>query len=147
MKGQDTPGEVLDLKGNKATVAFGEIRTFVNLNVIEKISEEKYKSGTRPKTSSPAQNQWSIGKKRLTFSPDIDVRGKRADEAIQVITEFIDDAVMLQNHDLRILHGKGNGILREMIRQYLGGLDVVESFKDEHVERGGAGITVVKLDF
>jgi DNA mismatch repair protein MutS2 len=75
MKGQDTPGEVLELKGNKATVAFGEIRTVVNLNVLEKISEEKYKSGTRPKTSSPAQNQWSIGKKRLTFSPDIDVRG------------------------------------------------------------------------
>ena len=89
---------------------------------------------------------WNVSTRRLNFRPDIDLRGKRADEAIQMLTEFIDEAIMVQSRELRILHGKGNGILRELIRQQLKVNNVVEWFGDEHVERGGSGITLVKLD-
>ncbi|MFW5819978.1 MAG: Smr/MutS family protein, partial [Bacteroidota bacterium] len=88
---------------------------------------------------------WDIGKRKINFSPDIDVRGKRADDALSIINDFIDEAVMVQANDLRILHGKGNGVLRELIRQQLSAMDMVEWYGDEHVERGGSGITLVKL--
>ena len=88
---------------------------------------------------------WDVSRRRIKFSPDIDVRGKRAEEALQAITDLIDEAIMVQSHDLRVLHGKGNGILRELIRQQLSATDVVEWYRDEHVERGGAGITLIKL--
>lgn len=145
MKGQDVPGEVLHIKGNRAEVAFGTIKTRVDIDSLSKIPEEEYLNKYKPKSRKPELSDWSIGIRKLHFSPDIDVRGKRADEALRTITEFIDEAIMVQSTDLRILHGKGNGILRELIRQHLSALDVVEWYGDEHVERGGAGITLVKL--
>ena len=84
-------------------------------------------------------------KKRLTFKPEIDIRGERADAAISKITEFIDEAIMLEVKELRVLHGKGNGILRQIIRDYLRSEPMVRTYKDEHVDFGGAGITVVNL--
>ncbi len=146
LKGQETPGEVLDIRGARANVAFGDILTVVDIVALEKISKEKFQSKRKHRTSSPLSVQWSIGKKRLSFSPSIDVRGQRGDEALRMIAGFVDDAVMVQNRELTILHGKGNGILRELIREYLSGQNVVSSFRDEHVERGGSGITIVELD-
>ncbi|MFW5820776.1 MAG: endonuclease MutS2 [Bacteroidota bacterium] len=145
MKGQNTPGEVLKVKPNKIEVAFGNIKTSVKPEVLEKIPQEKYEKEYRPKAKRPGLFDWEVGKRKLSFSPDIDVRGKRADDAIRTIREFIDEAVMVQARDLRILHGKGNGILRELIRQQLSSMDIVEWYGDEHVERGGSGITLVKL--
>ncbi len=146
MKGQETPGEVMRIKGARATVAFGSLQTVVDMASLEKISEEKYRKMEPPVRSSSQLGDWSVSRRRLDFSPEIDIRGKRGDEAISLLTDFIDQAVMVQARHLRVLHGKGNGILRELVRQYLSGMDVVRNFADEHVELGGAGITVVELD-
>jgi DNA mismatch repair protein MutS2 len=146
MAGQDTPGEVLKISGKKIQVAFGNIHTSVEAEKLTKISPEKYEEiSGRVYTVSDLGN-WNIGQRRLSFSPDIDLRGKRAEDALQILSEFIDEAIMVQRRDLRILHGKGNGILRELIRQQLKVNSLVEWFGDEHVERGGAGITLVRLD-
>jgi len=87
-----------------------------------------------------------VSQRKLSFKPEIDIRGVRGEEAINIVRNLIDDAIMVQHRHLRIIHGKGNGILRQLIRQYLSTVDVVKSFSDEHVERGGAGITIVELD-
>ena len=82
----------------------------------------------------------------MSFKPDIDVRGLRGDEALQKVVAFIDEAVMLNMKDLRILHGTGTGALRQIIRDYLKTNPVVGHFADEQIQLGGAGITVIKLD-
>ena len=93
------------------------------------------------------QERWadSVYEKKLNFKQDIDVRGMRGDEAIHAVTYFIDDAILLGISRVRILHGTGSGILRTLIRQYLHTVPGVKDFKDEHVQFGGAGITVVDL--
>jgi DNA mismatch repair protein MutS2 len=83
--------------------------------------------------------------RKLSFKPSLDLRGKRAAEALREVTEFIDEAVMVGAGELRILHGKGDGILRQIIREYLSGINVVSRFEDEDIRFGGSGITVVKL--
>ncbi len=145
MKGTENAGEVLSISGKKCTIVFGSIKTVVSQDHIEPISAGKYKQYTRQLMSSQGTANYDIGQTRLYFKPDIDLRGKRGEEALALVTEFIDQAVMVQARELRILHGKGNGILREMIRQYLNTIDVVEWFGDEHIESGGAGITVVRI--
>ncbi len=146
MKGQETPGEVVSMRAGKATVAFGSLHTVVGITSLEKISSEKYKKLDRPVQMQASDNDWNIGRRRMNFHPDIDLRGKRADEAMAMLTDFIDQAVMVQARHLRVLHGKGNGILRELVRQYLSGVDLVKSYADEHVERGGSGITIIELE-
>jgi DNA mismatch repair protein MutS2 len=145
MTGQETPGQVLKISGKKYTVAFGNIQTSVKADKIGKISLEKYKELARKVTTVSDLGDWNIGERRLSFRPDIDLRGKRADDALQILSEFIDEAIMVQSRELRILHGKGNGILRELIRQQLKINKLVEWFGDEHIERGGSGITLVRL--
>lgn len=145
MKGQETAGEVLEIKGKKCTVAFGNIQTRVNSDQVVKISRDRYRELAGPRVTRIDLGDWNIGARKLNFSADIDLRGKRADEAVRILTEFIDEAVMVQVRDLRILHGKGNGILREMVRQQLKASNIVEWFGDEHADRGGSGITLVKL--
>ena len=86
-------------------------------------------------------------RRNINFKPEIDIRGVRGEEAINQVRELIDNALIVQHRNLRILHGKGNGILRQLVRQYLATVDVVKSFRDEHVEFGGSGITVVEMDF
>jgi DNA mismatch repair protein MutS2 len=88
---------------------------------------------------------WNVSKRRVNFKSEIDLRGKRADEALHKVTELIDEAVMVGAPEVRILHGKGDGILRQLIRDLLQTSDVVEWYGDEHIERGGAGITIVRL--
>jgi len=77
---------------------------------------------------------------------EIDIRGQRGDEALQTVTNFIDEAIMVEEKTLRILHGKGDGILRQLVRDWLQANDMVTKYHDEHVQRGGTGITVVELD-
>ena len=105
-----------------------------------------------PTAASPAKSsfvstatQSSMYEKKLNFKHEIDVRGMRADEAIQAVTYFIDDAILVGAKSVRILHGTGSGILRTLIRQYLATVPGVSSFHDEHVQFGGAGITVVNI--
>jgi len=89
---------------------------------------------------------FDLHKKRLNFKSDIDVRGYRTDEALEEVQDLIDEAAMIGIGRLRILHGKGNGILRQEIRNFLKTMPYVKSFADEHVEFGGSGITVVEMD-
>jgi DNA mismatch repair protein MutS2 len=86
-----------------------------------------------------------LHQRQSDFSPVLDVRGMRVEEVIPVITRFMDDAVLLSQGEVRILHGKGEGVLRKVIREYVKKLKSVSAFHDEHADRGGEGITIVKL--
>ena len=144
--GQDTVGEVLDVNNGSILVAFGSMITTVKESRLEKISNKEYKRQARS-TGIPVTSNYNVGERKLNFSQEIDVRGKRADEALALVQKFVDEALVVDVREVRILHGKGNGILRQLIRDYLATVDVVKSFKDENVEHGGAGITVVTFDY
>ena len=116
-----------------------------NTNKLKKISNDELKIARKSGKVSYLSS-FNVSERKLHFKPEIDIRGKRAEEALDIVGRFIDDAVMVATRELRILHGKGDGILKNVIRDYLNSLDIVKSCKDEHVERGGAGITVVILD-
>lgn len=143
--GQDSVGEVLDVNGKSVMVAFGNMITTLDEKKLEKISEKQYKQHTGSSNSKKASS-WDFGERRLKFKPEIDVRGKRAEEALQVVNDFIDEAIVISMGSVKILHGKGDGILRQLIRQYLETVDVVKSFHDESVQFGGSGITIVEFE-
>lgn len=142
--GQDTVGEVTEVKGAKATVAFGHILSTVAKERLEVISSNEYKSATRP--TAPRLNvSGDISERKLQFSPRVDVRGLRPTEAVEEVEDFIDNALMVGVNTVTILHGKGTGVLKQEIRRYLKGIPSVESAVDDHPDRGGAGITVVNF--
>ena len=147
LKGQNGVGEILDINGKKATVVFGNLKTTVNIERLEPTAARPH-TITEDATYSfiSRQTQDSMHERKLNFKQDIDVRGMRAPEAIQAVTYFIDDAILLGVSRVRILHGTGTGALRTQIRQYLQTVPGVSHFADEHVQFGGAGITVVDLD-
>jgi DNA mismatch repair protein MutS2 len=145
LKGQDIPGEVIDRKENKVTVRFGQISTIVNVDKLDKTTAEIYEELNSKYTSGGDYADWDPGERKLFFKPEIDVRGKRAEEALREVTVLLDEAIMVGAGEVRILHGKGDGILRQVIREYLRTVDIVTSFKDEHIQMGGAGITVVTI--
>ena len=145
IKGQTSIGEVLSISGKNAMVMFGMIKTNVKLDRLER-SDAPVQKTIAKSTFVSSETQDRIYEKKLDFKQDIDVRGMRGDEAIQAVTYFIDDAILLGIGRVRILHGTGNGILRTLIRQYLSGVPGVGHFQDEHVQFGGAGITVVDLE-
>ncbi|MGE0089147.1 MAG: endonuclease MutS2 [Bacteroidales bacterium] len=142
--GQTSTGEVLDINGESIMVAFGNMITTLNYKKLEKISEDQYKKLN--KDSGTKTQSWDFGEKRLNFKPEIDVRGKRADEALQMVRDFIDEAIVINIGNVRILHGKGDGILRQLIRQYLGSVNVIKKYHDEQVQFGGSGITVIEFE-
>ena len=145
MTGNQNVGEILELNDKNAVVAFGHIRTSVSREKLQKITSNEAKKIQRTYNQTMPNINKGLSEKRLNFKTEIDVRGQRGEEALQSIREFIDDAIMLDFSELRILHGKGNGILKEMIRNYLKTEPAVKSFRDEHVQFGGAGITVVEI--
>jgi len=143
LDGQDTTGEVMEINGKHITVAFGNLLSSVSSDRLTKISKKEYKK--QRSHSTPAIQVYNVGERRLRFKSHIDVRGMRTDEAIPKVQELVDEAAMLNIGELRILHGKGNGILRRMIREYLQMSPVVDFFDDENIQHGGTGITVVKV--
>ena len=146
IKGQTSVGEVLEINGKKAIVAFGSIKTTVKLDRLERTNAQPKQADVSTKsTYISSQTQDSMYEKKLNFKQDIDVRGMRGDEALQAVTYFIDDAILVGMSRVRILHGTGTGILRTLIRQYLQTVPGVSHFADEHIQFGGAGITVVDL--
>ena len=145
IKGLTTVGRIESIDGKMATVIFGDMRT--------KMRTERLEHADMPKREEPKayaavgrDTREAIDKRKLNFKQDIDVRGMRGDEAITAVTYFIDDAVLVGMSRVRILHGTGSGILRQLIRQYLSTVPTVKSYRDEHVQFGGAGITVVDLE-
>ena len=145
MTGNQNVGEILELNDKNAVVAFGQLRTSVSREKLQKITNNEAKKVQRTYNQTLPNINKGLSEKRLNFKTEIDVRGQRGEEAVQTIQAFIDDAIMLDFSELRILHGKGNGILKEMIRNYLKSEPIVKSVRDEHVQFGGAGITVVEL--
>jgi len=146
IEGQEAAGEVMEIKGKNCMVAFGMLKTNTKLGKLEKIMSEEAISLRRKDQSKVNLGDWDVSTRRVQFRPDIDLRGKRADEAMEIVVDFIDEAIMVNSRDLRILHGKGNGILRQLIREYLHTMDLVEWYGDAHIDQGGAGITVVRLE-
>lgn len=139
-------GEVIEVREGLVQVETGNLRIFVPEDKIERISRSELKKSYR---STPGSNIFSneLNQKRIRFNPEIDIRGVRGEEAINQVQDLIDNALIVQHKNLRILHGKGNGILRHLVREYLATVNVVKSFRDEHIEFGGSGITVVEMDF
>jgi len=144
LKGQEVVGEVLTVKGKDAEVQMGALKSLVKLNRLEKISNrqsKQIKSAGKKKTRGI-----DLAQKRATFESTLDLRGKRGEEALPLVDKFIDDALLFNINEVKILHGKGNGILKDMIRQHLKGAPYIQNMADEHIEHGGAGITVVELN-
>jgi DNA mismatch repair protein MutS2 len=139
--GQQGSGTVLAIKGKTASVQFGEMMTMVNTGKLEKALPGIEKE-TSPSTRSTGIN---IYEKQAQFSSTLDVRGKRVDEVVPLLDQFMDTAILLGQGEVRILHGKGEGVLRKVIREQLKKFREVASASDEHIERGGDGITVVVL--
>lgn len=145
IKGQNTIGDLIEINSKNAVVAFGQLITTLPSKQIERLSNNEAKKLDKGHKSSSSLLSANFLEKRLSFKPEIDIRGKRVEEAISKIQEFIDEAIMFEVAQLRILHGKGHGILKQSIRDYLRSEPMVLSCKDEHVDFGGAGITVVNL--
>lgn len=145
IKGQTSVGQVMETNGKNAVVMFGLMKTNVKTERLERTDAPKAAPLSNKTTFVSSETQDRMYEKKLNFKQDLDVRGMRGDEAIQAVTYFIDDAILVGVSRVRILHGTGSGILRTLIRQYLATVPGVAHFQDEHVQFGGAGITVVDL--
>ena len=159
IKGLKSTGTVEAISGNMATLVVGGMRTKLPLARLEhdinkdntqgennasKTRMDEIKEGLQSfKMSHMTQD--TIDNHRKNFHQDLDIRGLRGDEALTTVQHFIDDAILMGVPRVRILHGKGNGILRQLIRQYLAAEPEVTSYRDENVQFGGAGITVADL--
>lgn len=143
--GGSSTGQILSVSGKKAEVAFGSLRTIVSLDKLVGVSKPKADSKSQVTVVSSSTTEESR-KRQLNFRNEIDVRGMRADEALQAVTYFIDDALQFNASRVRILHGTGHGILKTVIRQWLKSNPGVVNAEDEDIRFGGAGITVVDLE-
>ena len=149
IKGLTTIGKVESIKGDTAVVIFGDMRTKMRLNRLEHATSSDQKDKTEERKENlqsygiSKETRQTIDQHKTNFHQDLDVRGMRGDEALNAVQYFIDDAILVGMPRVRILHGKGNGILRQLIRQYLSSVPNVVHYADEHVQFGGAGITVV----
>ena len=139
IKGQNVAGQVISFDNKTAIVAFGQIKSTIARTKLEPYTH-RARAATPPTTTID-----TIHQRRLAFKPEIDVRGMHIDEALTAVMYFIDDAEMLACNTVRILHGTGTGALRQAIRDYLHNASAVKSYHDEHVQLGGAGITVVEM--
>jgi len=142
IKGQEALGEVIGMRGKDAEVAIGDLKTTVKLNRLEKISRKEFKQKASAKSKIVGVD---MNDKMMNFSFNLDLRGKRGDEALMEVDKFMNDALMLGQDELRIVHGKGDGILRTLIRNHLRGYKQVAKTQDEHADRGGAGVTLVSM--
>ena len=147
IKGLTSVGKVESIEGKQATVIFGGMRTKMAVSRLEHVDAATIQSEQQQfqAYNYSRETRETIDKHRNQFRQELDVRGMRADEALNQVQHFIDDAILVGVSQVRILHGKGNGILRQLIRQYLGSVPNVTNYRDEHVQFGGAGITVVEL--
>lgn len=147
LEGQSVPGEIIEINGKDALVAFGQLITTVKITRLERVSKKEYKKSLRQSGNTRGNSYIeSTREKKLSFKPDIDVRGMRAEDALNKVLTHLDEALLCGTDTVKILHGKGNGILRNLIRQHLETLTFVASYHDEHVQYGGSGITVVELE-
>ena len=147
LNGQQTPGRIESISPTgEARVLFGMLHTNVPLERLIPADAPKDDKTFKAATFVSKQTRAAIDEKKLRFKPEIDLRGMRADEALQAVALFMDDAILLEQAQVRILHGTGTGALRQLTRNYLRTLGGVRAYHDEHVQMGGSGITVVELE-
>lgn len=139
-------GEIIKIENRMAQVETGSLRFFVPVDKLERISKAELRKSLRSENIIPEIDP-VIMQRKLGFKPEIDIRGVRGEEAINQVRDFLDNALIVQHRNLRILHGKGNGILRQLVREYLSTMSIVKSYRDENIDLGGSGITVVEMDF
>ena len=143
--GQNAIGEVIAMRSKDAEIRIGDLKSTVKLNRLEKVSKKTFKEATDVRDDRPRSQGVDMNEKMQNFSFNLDIRGKRGEEALGEVDRFVDDALMLGYPELRIVHGKGDGILRTLIRNHLRGYKQVARLDDEHADRGGAGVTIVKM--
>ena len=146
IKGQTTIGRIDSVNGKQAKVLFGMMYTTLPLSRLEASAAPKEDKVTQVATFVSKETRDAMYEKKLNFKPEIDLRGMRADEALTATAYFVDDAIQCEQSRVRILHGTGTGALRQLVRTYLGSVPGVRHYHDEHVQFGGAGITVVEFD-
>ena len=141
-------GEVAKVSTKNIIVNIGNISTKISPDKVERITSNEYKTVIRemPRQTSTVKYDSSIAERKLNFSPEIDVRGERLNDAIEKVMRYVDDAIMLNMPSVRIIHGKGTGVLREEIQKFLRATPGVASVSDEHIQFGGTGVTVVTFD-
>lgn len=136
-------GEVVHIKGNQAEILIGALKSNIKTIRLEKIGRKALRKVQSETTD--VKHHVNLNEKLANFSSNLDLRGKRVEEVIPKLENFIDEAAMFGMPELRIIHGKGDGILREVVRNYLRTHERVQRAGDEHVERGGAGVTIVTM--
>ncbi|WP_019990595.1 endonuclease MutS2 [Rudanella lutea] len=144
IQGQTAVGQVLAIRGKDAEISIGDLKSNVKLNRLEKVSRRVFKEAVG-ETEKPRMQGMDLNEKMMNFSFNLDIRGKRGEEAITEVDQFFDNALMLGYPELRIVHGKGDGILRNLVRTHLRRYKQVARMEDEHADRGGAGVTIVKM--
>ncbi|MBO7200998.1 MAG: Smr/MutS family protein [Bacteroidales bacterium] len=143
---QDTYGQVVEIKGKKVTIESNSIRMLIPIDRLVKTKKKVLPTAKAKDTSYRYQSIYNdLNAKRAAFSPTLDLRGKRGDEAMQLLEHYIDEAMLLSEKEIRVLHGTGYGILKEMVRSYLRNHREVKRFHPEVLELGGEGITVIEL--
>jgi DNA mismatch repair protein MutS2 len=147
--GQEGHGEVVSVKGKTAEVLFGGLKTLVKVAQLEKLGRAEIKEREQAAKSAAAKlgmgGNMNMTSRMADFSPTLDLRGERAEDALHKIMAFVDDAVMLGMPEIKFLHGRGNGVLRQVVRDYLRSQRAVASVADEHADRGGDGVTIAVL--
>lgn len=143
--GQDTFGQVVEIKGKKAVVESNSLRMTIPLDRLTGTAKQKIPASKKPTTQTFSSIYDEMNEKRAHFNPTLDLRGHRAEEALDMLHHFLDEAILLSEKEVRILHGKGYGILMQVIHQELKGMREVRTFHPEKVELGGVGVTIVNL--
>ena len=141
-------GEVAKVSAKAVVVIIGHISSKMPLDKVERITSNEFKSAVK-ETSRPVSAvkvDTSINERKLNFSTELDVRGERLTDAIEKVTRYVDDAIMLSISSVRIIHGKGTGVLREELQKLLRTMPGVASVRDEHIQFGGTGVTIVNFE-
>ena len=140
-------GEVTRVSNKAVTVAIGNITSQMALDKVERISSNEFKAARKEsqRPSSSVDNS-GLRERRLRFSPELDVRGERVSDALDIVIHYMDDAIMLGVGSVRIIHGKGTGALRDELQKYLRTIPGVSAVRDEHIQFGGSGVTVVEFE-
>ena len=138
-------GEVAKISNRSVTLIIGNVTSTMSPDKVERISSNEFREASRKAFAAPMQKvDSSITERKLNFSPELDIRGERLADALNTVMHYIDDAIMLNVGSVRIIHGKGTGVLREEIQKYLRSIPGL-SVSDEDVRQGGTGVTVVKF--
>ena len=147
VKSNGLVGEVTRVSGKSVTISVGNISSTMKSDGLERISSNEFREQSRKMFRPPQERiDVSISSRKLNFSPELDIRGARLQDALDIVMHYIDDAIMLNIGSVRIIHGKGTGVLHEEIQKYLRTVPGVSSVKDEDVRIGGSGVTLVTLE-